>query len=38
VSGKNYARLCFGYNAPGEIHEGIARMAEVFAKAGVLEG
>jgi 2-aminoadipate transaminase len=38
VSGKNYARLCFGYNNPTEIHEGIARMAEVFAKAGVLEG
>ena len=36
VSGKNYARLCFGYNAPAEIHEGIARLAEVFSKAGAL--
>ncbi len=36
VSGANYARLCFGYNTPGEIHEGIARMAEVFRRAGAL--
>ncbi|MBH74721.1 MAG: hypothetical protein CL896_02875 [Dehalococcoidia bacterium] len=34
--GKNCARLCFGYNTPSEIHEGIARLAEVFAKAGIL--
>ncbi len=36
VSGKNYARLCFGYNTPEEIREGIARLADVFEKAGVL--
>ena len=38
VSGKNYARLCYGYNTPEEIHEGIARLAEVFDKAGYLSG
>ena len=32
VSGKNYARLCYGYNTPEEIHEGVARLAEVFDK------
>ena len=36
VSGKNYARLCFGYNDPKEIHEGIARLAEVFDREGML--
>ena len=36
VSGKNCARLCFGYNTPEEIHEGIARMARVFAEGGCL--
>ncbi len=36
VSGKNYARLCFGYNTPADIHEGIARLADAFAKEGVL--
>ena len=36
VSGRNYARLCFGYNTPEEIHEGIARLAEVFAREGIL--
>jgi 2-aminoadipate transaminase len=36
VSGKNYARLCYGYNTPEEIHEGIARLADVFHKAGLL--
>ena len=36
VSGKNHARLCYGYNTPEEIHEGIARLAEVFDKQGVL--
>ena len=30
ASGKNYARLCFGYNTPAEIREGIGRLAEVF--------
>lgn len=38
VSGKNYARLCFGYNTPEEIHEGIARLADVFAREGALQG
>ena len=38
VSGKNYARLCFGYNTPEEIHEGIARLADVCDKAGMLKG
>ena len=36
VSGSNYARLCYGYNTPQEIHEGIARLAEVFERQGVL--
>ena len=38
VSGKNYARLCYGYNTSEEIHEGIARLAEVFHKASYLQG
>ena len=38
VSGSNYARLCYGYNTPEEIHEGISRLAEVFDKAGYLAG
>ena len=38
VSGKNYARLCFGYNTPEEIHEGVARLAAVFDKEGYLKG
>ena len=37
VSGKNYARLCFGYNTPAEIREGIGRLAEVFDKAGMFD-
>ena len=37
VSGRNCARLCFGYNTPDEIHEGIARLAEAFAREGVLQ-
>lgn len=36
VSGKNCLRLCFGYNTPAEIQEGIARLAEAFRKEGVL--
>ena len=36
VSGKSYARLCYGYNTPEEIHEGIARLADVFDRQGVL--
>ena len=38
VSGANAARLCFGYNSPEEIHEGIGRLAEVFAREGMLGG
>ena len=37
VSGRNYARLCFGYNTPEEIHEGIGILAEVFGREGILE-
>ena len=36
VSGRNMARLCYGYNTPEEIGEGIARLAEVFDRAGYL--
>jgi 2-aminoadipate transaminase len=36
VSGKNCARLCFGYNTPADIQEGIARLAEAFRREGVL--
>ena len=38
VSGRNRARLCFGYNTPEEIHEGITRLAEVCAQNGILKG
>ncbi len=37
VSGKNYARLCFGYNTPEEIHEGIALLARIFEDEGILK-
>ena len=33
-TGQNCARLCFGYNSPPEIHEGIARLAEAFQEEG----
>ena len=33
-TGQNCARLCFGYNTPPEIHEGIARLAEAFQEEG----
>ena len=36
ASGRNYARLCFGYNTPAEIHEGISRLAQVIDEAGML--
>lgn len=35
-SGQNYARLCYGYNSPEEIGEGIGRLAEAFQHFGVL--
>jgi 2-aminoadipate transaminase len=38
VSGKNCLRLCFGYNTPEEIQEGIARLAKAFEKEGILKG
>ena len=38
VSGKNYFRLCFGYNTPDEIREGVARLAEVLDGEGMLRG
>jgi 2-aminoadipate transaminase len=36
VSGKNYLRLCFGYNTPEEIGEGIRRLAAAFRREGLL--
>ncbi|MBI3958587.1 MAG: PLP-dependent aminotransferase family protein [Chloroflexi bacterium] len=36
VAGKNCLRLCFGYNTPEEIGEGIARLAAAFRREGVL--
>ena len=38
VSGRNYLRLCFGYNTPEEIREGIGRLAQAFRREGVLTG
>jgi 2-aminoadipate transaminase len=35
-SGRNYARLCFGYNSPKDIRDGIARLANAFEQEGVL--
>ena len=36
VSARNYARLCYGYNKPDEIREGIARLADVLTREGHL--
>lgn len=36
VSGRNYLRLCFGYNTPAEIGEGIKRLAQVFRAEGMI--
>lgn len=36
VSGRNYARLCFGYNKPAEIEEGIAALANGLKREGAL--
>lgn len=36
-SGKNYVRLCYGYNQPSEIEEGISRLAEFFSSEGALD-
>ena len=38
VSGRNFARLCFGYNSSEEIGEGIARLAAVCESRGLLGG
>ena len=35
-SGRSYARLCFGYNTPEEIREGVAVLAEVFDREGLI--
>ena len=35
-SGKNYIRLCYGYNQPDEITEGISRLANFFSEAGAI--
>lgn len=35
VSGKNHARLCYGYNSPEEISQGIALLAEAFRHFGI---
>jgi 2-aminoadipate transaminase len=34
--GENKFRLCFGYNSPEEIHEGVARLAEAFEQKGIM--
>ena len=36
VSGRNYLRLCFGYNTPEEIGEGIRRLAQAFRAEGMI--
>ena len=36
VSARNCARLCFGYNTPEQIREGVARLAQAFEREGVL--
>ena len=36
VSGANCMRLCFGYNTPEEIHEGVALLADAFERQGVV--
>lgn len=37
VSGRNCVRLCFGYNPPDEIAEGIKRLAAGFRAEGLIE-
>ncbi len=37
VAGRNCLRLCFGYNAPEEIAEGIQRLAAGFRAEGLIE-
>ncbi|MEZ4862023.1 MAG: PLP-dependent aminotransferase family protein [Caldilineaceae bacterium] len=38
VSGRNCLRLCFGYNTPAEIGEGIAKLAAAFRVEGMIGG
>jgi 2-aminoadipate transaminase len=35
-SGRNYLRLCFGYETPDKIREGIDVLANVFTREGLL--
>ena len=37
-TGQNYLRLCFGYETPEAIHEGIDMLTSVFVENGVLGG
>ena len=37
-SRNNYLRLTYSHNSPEEIHEGIARLAELFREEGYFEG
>ena len=34
----NHFRLTYSHNSPAEIHEGIARLAELFREEGYFEG
>ena len=34
--GKHFIRLCYGFNQPDEIKEGISKLADYFAKKGVI--
>lgn len=36
VAGRNYLRLCFGYNTRAEISEGIGRLAQAFRTEGMI--
>ena len=36
VSGRNCLRLCFGYNTPDEIKEGIGKLAAGFRREGLI--
>ena len=37
ASGRNYIRLCYGYNQPEEIEEGIGKLGDFLAKEGALQ-
>ena len=36
IAGRNCLRLCFGYNTPAEISEGIKRLAQAFRAEGMI--